>query len=68
MTEQQLLTELAIAERNMKRKSAIYSVAFFKSVTEAFRSTRTHTFADLVRKDLRQAVALRELAIKEKLL
>jgi hypothetical protein len=68
MTEQQLLSELAIAERNMKKKSSIYSVTFFKSVTDAFRRTDTHSFADLVRKDVKGALALRELALKEKLL
>ena len=68
MTEQELLTDLAIAERNMKRKSSIYSVTFFKSVTDAFRTTRTNSFADLVEKDTRCALALRDLAVRENLL
>lgn len=68
MTEQQLLTDLAVAERNMKRKSSVYSVTFFKSVTDAFKVTATHSFADLVQKDVQVALQLRDIAIEEKLL
>ncbi len=68
MTEQQLLTDLAVAERNMKRKSSVYSVTFFKSVTDAFKSTATHSFADLVQKDISMALQLRDIAVQEKLL
>ncbi len=68
MTEQQLLTDLAVAERNMKRKSSIYSIDFFKNVTDAFKMTRTNSFADLIKTDPQKALALRDLAVKEKLL
>jgi len=68
MTEQQLLTDLALAERNMKRKSKVYSVEFFKGVTKAFTSTKSTSFADLVRSDIELALTLRDLAVKENLL
>ncbi len=68
MTEQQLLTDLAVAERNMKQKSIVYSVNFFNKVADAFRITRATSFAQLVEADLKLALVLRELAIKEKLI
>lgn len=68
MTEQQLLTDLAVAERNMKQKSIVHSVDFFNRVSDAFRLTKANSFAELIQTDLRLALELRELAIKEKLI
>lgn len=68
LDEQQLLTDLAIAERNMKHKSKRYNLLFFNQTSEAFRKTKTRTYFDLVRADVNLAVHLRELAIREKLI
>ena len=68
MTEQELLTNLAVAERNMKQKSIVYSVDFFNKVADAFRLTKANSFAELINIDLRLALELRELAIRERLI
>jgi hypothetical protein len=68
LDEQQLLTDLAVAERNMKHKSRRYSLNFFNKASEAFKLTRTRTYFDLVRSDVNLAVQLREIAIREKLI
>ena len=68
MTEQELLTDLAVAERNMKQKSIVYSVDFFNQVADAFRMTKANSFAELINLNLRLALELRELAIKERLI
>ena len=68
MTEQELLTDLAVAERNMKQKSIVYSVDFFNKVADAFRLTRANSFAELINVDLRLALELLDLAIKERLI
>ena len=68
MTEQELLTDLAVAERNMKQKSIVYSVNFFNRISDAFKITNASSFADLVNSDLMLALELRDLAVKENLI
>jgi len=68
MSEQQLLTDLAVAERNTKGKLKYYQLRFAEEIRDAFTKNNVNTYFDLVRKDLKKALELRELALKENLL
>lgn len=68
MSEQQLLTDLAIAERNTKNKLKYYQLRFADEIRDAFLTNNVNTYFDLVRKDLDRALELRDLALRENLL
>jgi hypothetical protein len=68
MNAQELCTDLATAERNMRLRSMNYSLIYFNKVEEAFSNTRATSFLDLVESDVRLALHLREVAIQEQLL
>ncbi len=68
MSEQQLLTDLAIAERNTKSKLKYYQLRFADEIREAFAANNVNSYFDLVRKDLGRALELRDLAVRENLL
>lgn len=68
MNAQQLLTDLAVAERNMKLRSRNYSILFFNKVSDAFRQTHATSYFDLVEKDVSLALELHAVAENENLL
>jgi len=68
MEEQQLLTDLAIAEKNMRSKLKFGRPEFADELTDAFREYHVESFLDLVRADMHKAIELRQLAVKEELL
>jgi hypothetical protein len=68
MSEQKLFTDLAIAERNSKRNVNKKKIHFALEVREAFIKNNVDSFLDLVRKDIKTALQLHELASREQLL
>jgi len=68
MGEQELITDLAIAERNVNEKIKYCDVHFGNEIRNAFTKYNVNTYIDLVRADLKNALKLRDLAIKENLL
>ena len=68
MTEQELLTDLAVAERNMQSKLKFRRFYFRDEVRNVFSKTKVRTYFDLVQTDLDMAIQLRDLAVKLQLL
>ena len=68
MLEQQLLTELAVAERNTTHNLRFNRLRYAKEVTDAFTTKNVSSYYDLVRRDAKIALQLRELAIRENLI
>lgn len=68
MTEQELLTDLAVAETNMQSKLKYHRFFFRDEVRNAFSKTKVRTYFDLVQMDVKRALELRSLAIKLQLL
>ena len=68
MGEQELFTDLAIAERNTKGKHHLDKVYFAEAVRDAFRKTQVDTYYDLIHSDLKLALQLRTIAKNAKLI
>ena len=68
MTTQQLLTDLAVAERNTKHMLKYQEISFAEEIRDAFERYRLSTYLDLVEKYPKRSLELRALAIKENLL
>ncbi len=68
MEEQQLLTDLAIAEKNLRGRMKINRPVYADRLMDAFREYSVHSFMDLVEADINKAVELRDLARVENLL
>ncbi len=68
MEAQQLLSELAIAERNAEVELKYNRLRYANEVSNVFATNNVTTYYDLVRTNVRQAIYLRKLAIKEHLL
>ena len=68
MGEQELLTDLAVAERNTKGKRCLEKIYFAEEVRHAFVQNHVETYMDLVRVDMSEALRLRNMAVREHLL
>ena len=68
MTTQQLLTDLAIAERNTKHMLKYHEIKFAEEIRDAFDRYKISTYLDLVEKYPQRSLELRALAIKENLI
>ncbi|PKL41213.1 MAG: hypothetical protein CVV44_00835 [Spirochaetae bacterium HGW-Spirochaetae-1] len=68
MTAQQLLCDLAIAERNMEVQLKYNRLRYSNEVSNMFTVNDVSTYYDLIQKNIRQALALRRLAKREHLL
>ena len=68
MLEQQLLTDLAVAEKNSWSMIKFYDVSYVDEVNYAFQKNNVFSYFDLVQVDLRKAMELRKIAIGERLL
>ena len=68
MTTQQLLSDLAVAERNTKHILKYHEISFAEEIRDAFEKYRISTYLDLVEKYPQRSLELRALAIKENLL
>jgi len=68
MEAQQLLSELAIAERNSEVDLKYNRLRYANEVSNVFATNNVTTYYDLVKINARQAFYLRKLAIKEHLL
>jgi len=66
--QQQLLSELAIAEKTMHEMEKYTSVRYYEAVLNAFTKNRVQSFMDLVMKNESTARRLRRIARQEKLL
>ncbi|MCP4132390.1 MAG: hypothetical protein GY754_15570 [bacterium] len=68
MGVQELITDLAVAERNVQGKLKHAAIHFGNEVRNAFAKNKVNTYLDLVNVDLKKALELRELAVREKLI
>lgn len=68
MNEQKLITDLAIAEKNVISRVGHKNISFGLEVINTFEKFNVKTYYDLLHTDYNAAVRLRKLAIKEKLL
>ena len=68
MEAQKLLSDLAIAERNSDIALKYNRLRYSNEVSNIFADINVATYYDLVRKDVRKALYLRKLAVKEHLL
>jgi len=68
MLEQQLLMELAVAERNTSYELRYNRLRFTNEVMRVFTTKKVSTYFDLIKADARKALELRDLAIKESLI
>jgi hypothetical protein len=68
MTTQQLLTDLAVAERNTKHMLKYHEIKFADEIRDVFDRYKVSTYLDLVEKFPQRSLELRALAIKENLL
>ena len=68
MEYQHLLFDLVTADINIKTKIKDYSFVFIEEVRNSFKRNDVRSFSDLILVNLEQALKLRKLAMKEKLL
>jgi hypothetical protein len=68
MNSQQLLIDLAVAERNIEIGLKYNRLRYANEVSNVFATNEVATFYDLVKINFKQAMALRRLAKKERLL
>ena len=68
MLEQQLLTELAVAERNTSYELRYNRLRFTNEVMKVFSLEKVSSYFDLIRTDVKKALELRDIAKKEKLI
>lgn len=63
-----LLTELVVADMNIKSISKIRRISFNDEVRKAFKQYQINSYFDLIRFDMDKAKELRNLAVNEQLL
>ena len=68
MNVQELITDLAVAERRIKDVIKFRDINYGHEVDDAFEKHHIRTYYDLLQVDLEKALDLRDLAIKEKLI
>ena len=68
MNNQELFTDLAMAEMNAKKIRSTRKIVFLQAVRDAFVNNNVNSFFDLVVNNAGAALTLKELALEEKLL
>jgi hypothetical protein len=68
MGPQELLSDLATAERNNDVELKYNRLRYSNEVSNVFAVNEVATYYDLIKKNLRQALELRRTAIRERLL
>ena len=68
MLEKQLLTELALAERNSTHELRYNRLRYANEVSNVFTMINVTTYFDLIRTDAKRALELRKLAKRENLI
>jgi hypothetical protein len=68
MVDQQLLTDLVLAEMNIRKMIKISKISFNDVVRKTFMEYEVNSFYDLIKFDELKALELREIAKKERLI
>ncbi len=68
MVDQQLLTDLVLAEMNIRKMLKISKISFNDVVRKTFMEYEVNSFYDLIKYDELKALELREIAKKERLI
>jgi hypothetical protein len=68
MVDQQLLTDLVLAEMNIRKMIKINKISFNDIVRKTFMDYEVNSFYDLIKFDELKALELREIAKKEHLI
>lgn len=66
--DKKLLTDLVVADMNIKSISKIRKISFNDEVRKVFKEYQINSYFDLIRFDADKAIELRKLAVNEQLL